>query len=224
MAIKPQGLPLNQTLLLLNLWHEGGKDQWIPRTQIRNRVSKTKTTDLDHLLEQGLVSQVRKKNILWQLTDAGEQALTASLGSPDLEFSTVIGKYTANALLHWIRSSLRVQSSMVSASLGTLGNDVSKPELGDPITTYEQFEAVTLALVAQLDRDYCLNNVVAIYRVRRILGDRLSRSQFNEWLLELQANDKINLLSGDMPELTADIAEDSIKTPLGYVRYYIELT
>ena len=36
----------------------------------------------------------------------------------------------------------------------------------------------------------------------------------------MQADDKLQLIGGEMPELTPDKAEDSIKTALGGTRYY----
>jgi hypothetical protein len=38
----------------------------------------------------------------------------------------------------------------------------------------------------------------------------------------MQANDMLQLIGGEMPELTPAIAEDSIKTALGAVRYYVK--
>ncbi len=59
-----------------------------------------------------------------------------------------------------------------------------------------------------------------IYRIRRELGDRLPRQKFNEWLLEAQANDLVQLMGGDLPNVTADQLEDSVAIPGGGTRFY----
>jgi hypothetical protein len=56
--------------------------------------------------------------------------------------------------------------------------------------------------------------------MRRAIGERVGRSEFNEWLLEMQAKGFFLLQGGEMTEITPDKAEDSIKTSLGELRYY----
>jgi hypothetical protein len=65
-----------------------------------------------------------------------------------------------------------------------------------------------------------LDHLVPIYRIRHAIADRVSRSHFDEWLLEMQANDIFQLIGGEMTDITPDKAEDSIKTELGAMRYY----
>jgi hypothetical protein len=67
-----------------------------------------------------------------------------------------------------------------------------------------------------------LGNLVPIYRIRRELGNRVSRSQFNEWLLEVQANDLVQLMGGEMPNITQDQREDSLSIPGGGLRFYVK--
>ncbi|MFM6208897.1 MAG: hypothetical protein ACKPEZ_26195, partial [Planktothrix sp.] len=64
------------------------------------------------------------------------------------------------------------------------------------------------------------DNLVPIYRIRRTIGDQVTRSQFNEWMLEMQANDLVQLIGGEMTDSTPDKVEDSIQTELGAIRYY----
>ncbi|MFZ4641606.1 MAG: hypothetical protein ACOYMP_14590, partial [Nodosilinea sp.] len=58
--------------------------------------------------------------------------------------------------------------------------------------------------------------------IRRHLGDRISRPQFTEWLLEMQANDLVQLMGGVMQDSTADQREDSIMMPGGRIRFYVK--
>jgi len=46
--------------------------------------------------------------------------------------------------------------------------------------------------------------------MRRAIGEKVGRSEFNEWLLEMQANDIFQLMSGEIPDITPDKREDSI--------------
>jgi hypothetical protein len=91
-----------------------------------------------------------------------------------------------------------------------------------PIQSYEEFKEVALEVYDRLNREYNMDDLVPIYQIRREVGDRVSRTQFNEWLLEMQGDDFVNLVGGDMPDLKPDIAEDSIKTELGNARYYVQ--
>jgi hypothetical protein len=106
--------------------------------------------------------------------------------------------------------------------IGKMGSVASSSVAVEKIEGYEAFKQVALDVYDRLNRDFNLDDLVPIYRIRREIGDRVSRSEFNEWLLEMQENDFIQLIGGEMIEITPDIAEDSIKTDLGAVRYYIK--
>jgi hypothetical protein len=42
--------------------------------------------------------------------------------------------------------------------------------------------------------------------------------------MEMQAQDFLQLIGGEMPDLTPEIARDSIQTSLGTPRYYLQLS
>ncbi|HTL88278.1 MAG TPA: hypothetical protein VL134_02680, partial [Leptolyngbya sp.] len=128
------------------------------------------------------------------------------LKAKSFEFDANIGAKTANALLHWIRQ---------NNSAVTNGNGKKAA-----IASYEEFKPIALEVFDRLNRDYNLDNLVPIYRIRREIGERVERSKFSEWMLDLQASDVLQLIGGEMPSLTPDKAEDSITTPLGGDRYY----
>ena len=88
------------------------------------------------------------------------------------------------------------------------------------IDSYEAFSETTLKTYDRLNRDYNLDDMVPIYRIRRELGDRLSRQQFNEWLLELQSEDRVQLMGSDLSDVTADQMEDSIAIPGAGARFF----
>ena len=88
------------------------------------------------------------------------------------------------------------------------------------IASYDEFKPVALDVYDQLNQDYNLNNLVPIYRIRKEIGDRVSREPFNKWLLEMQENEIFQLMAGEMRDITPDKREDSITIPGGGLRYY----
>jgi hypothetical protein len=88
------------------------------------------------------------------------------------------------------------------------------------IASYDEFKPVALDVYDQLNRDYNLDSLVPIYRIRREIGDRVSRSHFNQWLMEMQANDILQLQGGSLPDSDPSKIEDSITTELSGLRCY----
>ncbi|MCF3609549.1 hypothetical protein L2E81_24310, partial [Planktothrix agardhii 1033] len=80
--------------------------------------------------------------------------------------------------------------------------------------SYEEFKPIALQVYDQLNKDYNYDNLVPIYRIRRTIGDQVSRSQFSEWMLEMQANDIFQLMEGSVEDSAPDKIEDSISTEL----------
>jgi hypothetical protein len=103
---------------------------------------------------------------------------------------------------------------------------INVPEVAivqDPISSYEAFSKESMKTLKKLNTDYNYDNLVPIYVLRRTLGDRVDRTQFNEWLLEMHAQSIFELMSGSMPDITPDIVEDSVRSRLGSVYYSISL-
>ena len=141
------------------------------------------------------------------LTEAGKELLSESLRG-NFEFSAQIGKNMANTLLSLFRS-----NPVTSAE------PVAKAE-GSAIGSYEAFKVVALETFDRLNRDYNLDNLVPIYRIRREIGDRVERSEFSEWLFKMQVNDYFELLEGTVEDSAPDKLEDSVTTNLGKLRCY----
>ncbi|MGB5960104.1 MAG: hypothetical protein WBG73_05545, partial [Coleofasciculaceae cyanobacterium] len=93
----------------------------------------------------------------------------------------------------------------------------------EQVGSYEEFKTVALKVYDQLNRDYNLDDLVPIYRIRREIGDRVSRSHFSEWLLEMQEKDILQLQGSSLEDSTPDKIEDSISTELGGLRCYARL-
>lgn len=201
--------------VLLALWDLGGSEQEVNKGKVTRRIvpKGKKLADsqplLDDLLGEGAI-ELSKKG--YSMTAKGVEILRQGLNSADFRFPSQIGEKTANALLKWIGEEGRLRNGAI-ASAGV--NEVES-EIG----SYDEFKQVALDVYDKLNRDYNLDNLVPIYRIRREIGDRVKRSEFNEWMLEMQANDMLQLIGGEMIDITPDKVEDSIKTKLGAIRYY----
>ncbi len=144
------------------------------------------------------------------LTDAGSQQLAAGLLSADFGFEgQLVGSRLANAALRWFRQ--------------YQGVGVSVDAIASKISTYDEFKAVASETYDQLNREFNFDNLVPIYRIRRAIGERVTRSQFNDWMLELQSKEIFQFITGRVTDLTPDKEQDSITTELGGLRYYAKL-
>jgi len=208
--------------VLLNLWNEGEGKSKVNQGKLTKLIARTnenkKTYEgvLKELEEAGAIVYLREKGRSQvELTAKGKQVLAAGLKSQDSLFEfdgSQMGARLGNALLKWMRHEDGATSVAVETGKGDVG----------AIASYEEFMSVAIDVYDTLNRDYNLDDLVPIYRMRRAIGEKVSRSQFNEWLLEMQANDLIQLIGGEMTEITSDKAEDSIKTALGALRYYVK--
>lgn len=205
--------------VLLNLWDLGSGEIKVKKGVLTQNIVRTgeKSKDyegvLGELREAGAIAYgVEKRVTLVQVTELGQEMLAEGLTSGDSKFEfdgSQVGSRLANALLRW----LRLYQGQVRVV------EKGKQE-GKAIASYEEFKGVLLEVYDRLNQDYNLDHLVPIYRMRRDIGERVTRSQFNEWLLEMQANDFFQLIGGELTDITPDKAEDSIKTGLGSMRYY----
>ncbi|HEY9795598.1 MAG TPA: hypothetical protein V6D30_08150 [Leptolyngbyaceae cyanobacterium] len=205
-----------KTRLLLALWDMGATKTEVAKGQLTKRVvqKNNKAADyqgiFDQLQQEGAIAIAKNK---LSLSDKGVEMLGESLKKPEVKFEgTIVGTWVANALVRWI--------AQMDGAVSTPAAQAKTKEKA--IASYDDFKQVALDVYDRLNRDYNLDDLVPIYRIRREIGDRLSRSQFNEWLLEMQSNDITQLIGGEMTDITPDKAEDSIKTELGGIRYYVK--
>ena len=203
-----------KTRVLLVLWAIAGIDNSLGKGKILPLTrTKEKAADYDEVFAaleaDGAIALTRQKGGKIKsvtLTQVGYGLLGDLLRSPDFEFEgTQIGAKLGNYLVKWIA---HVPNAPVVA------------ESAPKISSYDEFKAVALETYDQLNRDYNLSNLVPIYQIRRTIGDLVTRSQFNEWILELQSKDVLQLITGLVTDLTPDKEKDSITTELGGLRYY----
>ncbi|ABA20876.1 conserved hypothetical protein [Trichormus variabilis ATCC 29413] len=207
-------LAKTKTRLLLALWDLGGMQQEVKKGQLNKRIlSKGKKAAdyqgvFEELQEQGAIAISKQGYTL--TSPKGLEVLGESLRSGEFKFEgTIVGTWAANALVKWIS---QIDVAVVNTSVPVNGKNA--------IASYEEFKSVVLEVYDKLNQNYNLNDLVPIYRIRREIGDRVSRENFHEWLLEVQANDIFQLIAGEIPDFTPDKREDSITIPGAELRSY----
>ena len=207
---------ITEIRVLLNLWDLGGGQGVVSQSKLLRASGKNKQkaeaykSILLSLIDDGAIASTNeKKTTKVALTDKGLQDLVNGLSSDDFSFDgALVGSRLANAALKLLRKNLGQAVAVVSAS---------------KISSYDEFKAVALETYDQLNRDYNLSNLVPIYQIRRAIGDQVTRSQFNDWMLEMQSKDILQFITGGVTDLTPDKEKDSITTELGGLRYYAKL-
>jgi len=210
---------MDKTRLLLTLWAMSCTDGEVRKSELTSKVKQKRKnkkigvaqTVYDELKAVEAIKIYKQNQIpMVSITDTGKRMLIDALISPDFVFDgTVTASRLANGLVGLIRELNQGITSSISVKQAA-------------IASYDQFKPIALQVYDQLNKDYNLNDLVPIYRVRRTIGDQVSRSQFNEWILEMQANDILQLTGGEMADITPDKREDSITLPSGGFRYYIQ--
>ncbi|MEM8502323.1 MAG: hypothetical protein AAF716_04140 [Cyanobacteria bacterium P01_D01_bin.1] len=209
-----------ETRILLNLWALDdapvAKSNFVPS-------GKAYKAALEELAADGAISKEKIRGYdRYAVTKDGEHTLADGLLNDEFGFTgSIIGAKTANAVIKWFRQNASVQASEHQAP-SQEETSASKSNSQSPISTYDAFATTVFKTYDQLNQDYNLDDLVPIYRIRRAIGDRLSRQQFNEWLLEIQANDRVQLMGGDLPNVTPDQLEDSFAIPGGGTRFYVK--
>jgi hypothetical protein len=197
---------LIDTQFLLVLWDEGGAGirKGVVNKRFSGRVAAANVA-CARLVESGAI--ICSTDGKLTLTDGGKATLAGALVGGEFKFEGQIGARLANALLRWFRSGVV---------------PVGGAKVAEPIGSYEVFKGVALDIFDRLDRDFNMDNLVPIYRIRKEIGQRVERSEFEQWLLEMQSSNILQLIGGEMPGLTPEIAQDSVKTVLGAIRYYVK--
>ena len=203
-----------KTRVLLVLWALGGVDSALGKGKIQPLTrTKEKSGDYDEVFAaleaDGAIALTKQKNGNIKnvtLTQVGYGLLSDYLRSPDFEFEgTQIGAKMGNYLVKWIA---HVPNAPVVA------------ESAPKITSYDEFKVVALETYDQLNREFNFDNLVPIYRIRRAIGERVTQSQFNDWMLEMQSNDVFLLQDGTIVDGAPDKLRDSVSTPISGLRCF----
>ena len=196
--------------LLLELWNFDGVP--IGQGKLNERFSgkaADKNAAREGLMASGSIEvsgEGKAKGFV--LTDLGKALLGTSLANGGFKFTAGIGRRTANVLLKWVRSTPVTSAEPVAKTVGSA------------IESYEAFKVVALETFDRLNRDFNMDNLVPIYRIRRVIGERVERLEFSTWLFEMQSEDIFQLLESSVEDCTSDKLEDSVTTKLGKLRCY----
>lgn len=210
---------MDKTRLLLTLWAMSGTEGEVKKSELTSKVKQKRNNKkigvaqtIYEELKAAEAIKIYKQNQtpMVSITDTGKRMLIDALSSPDFVFDgTVIAARLANGLVGLIRE---LNQGITSA---TFVKETA-------IASYDQFKAIALQVYDQLNKDYNYDNLVPIYRIRRTIGEQVTRSQFSEWMLEMQANDIFQLLGGEVLNVTGDQVEDSILPPVGKLRFFAQ--
>jgi hypothetical protein len=80
---------------------------------------------------------------------------------------------------------------------------------GEVIEGLEGFSAASMDFLGKSYSD----DMAPIHALRSAIGDRVTRKEFNNYLLDLQSQDKIQLMSGSEGDLTKDQSNNSMTIP-----------
>lgn len=200
-----------KTRILLALWDMGGANIQVKKGDLTERIKRTNERAADY---QGVFGQLEEsgaiaisKNLV-SLSDKGVQTLGEGLKNADFEFDgTQIGSRTANALLKWIRE-MGTLDGGVAASAG------KGKATGGAIASYDEFKPEILDLFEKLDKGYNYSGLVPLWHLRHELGERVSREEFNNWMMETQGEQLFYLQSGEARGATDDQKRDSITSEI----------
>jgi hypothetical protein len=204
-------IPSEQTRLLLALFHLGGQDipksQWLNLFKRKSEKVKDMQFFVTSLEQEGAIKIDASKSIQKvSLLLEGQTKLRDGLINNQLSFSgNVVSTKFIKALLQWM------QSENMNINIPT---DTPK------LSSYPEFKQRIMQIYEKLNSDYKFGDLVPIYRIRRQIGEAVERHEFDEWLLEMQADDILQLLEGSVEDSASDKLADSIRTPLSGLRCY----
>jgi hypothetical protein len=199
--------------VLLMLWGVAGVDQALTKGKMKPlELSQERAGDYDAVFAaleaDGAITVKRQKsgrisNVV--LTPTGYELLGNWLRSPDFGFEgTQVSAKLGNYLLKWI------------AHTGA-----AVAESAPKISSYDEFKVVVLETYDRLNFEFNYDHFVPIYRIRREIGERVTRTEFNDWLIKMQVDNILLLQESTVEDNTRDKVEDSVSTPINGLRCYV---
>ena len=88
------------------------------------------------------------------------------------------------------------------------------------IVDIEEFSKLADTVYDKLNKENNYDNLVPIYQIRRAMGDKVSRGDFNKLMIKVQENDKYQLIGGSVEDSAVDKIEDSVSTNWVGLRTY----
>jgi hypothetical protein len=88
------------------------------------------------------------------------------------------------------------------------------------IVDAKEFESLADEVYDKLNKENNYDDLVPIYQIRRAMGDKVSRGDFNNLMMKIQSNDSYQLMEGSVEDSAPDKIQDSITIGLGRLRAY----
>ena len=90
------------------------------------------------------------------------------------------------------------------------------------ITDPKEFKKEIDSAYEKLNKEKGYDNLVPIHELRKALGDKVSRGDFNNLMLKVQENGDFALLGGEVLNVTGDQVEDSVMPAVGNLRFFAQ--
>lgn len=194
--------------LLLILWSFGADKGFIKKSELPNSCGSKENWQL--LLSSGAIEEIKEKQEIInknqkrqlilikmvKVTDYGLKRLSNSLNSDFFFDGKQIGTRLANTALKWFREN-QEQKSVTELKY-------------QPIKDYDEFKQVALETYDRLNYEFNYNKLVPVYLIRRAIDNRVTRTQFNDWMLEMHRSHILHLYGGGFVDATEDQIRDSI--------------
>lgn len=96
----------------------------------------------------------------------------------------------------------------------------SQLQKGPKLKSQSDFEKTADDAYKRINNEFNHDNLVPITDVRKAMGDRVSKKEFDDYLLKMQADDKVQLIGDD--DAPKDIEEGGLQTKSGSKKAYIK--
>ena len=93
---------------------------------------------------------------------------------------------------------------------------------GKKIASQEEFKGVVEKIINTLSNEFNYQNLVPIPKIRETLKERIVPEDFDKMMIDLQLDDKYQLMSGDTRAMTPKERKESVAMPGGSVRHFIK--
>jgi len=198
--------------LLLMLWCLGGVEAPVMRGELMRRVKVGKERSADFvaivegLVTDGAIEVVSRYQL--RLLRSGVERLRVELLDPMFEFGgVVLGKRFVSPLLRFVREVVA-------------GSVVAEVEVVEKIEDFETFKSILLDTYQALISRFNYDRLVPIYQIRREIGDRVDREQFNQWIIKIQVDGSLEMMDCGERKTTPDQIADSVQPPLGRLWFF----
>jgi hypothetical protein len=168
-----------------------------------------KNTAREKLMTEGRIVLTTKGELNgFVLTDSGKEDLADALVT--FEFpATIISTRVANALLKWFRSNPVTSAEPVAKTVG------------NAVESYEAFKVVALETFDRLNKEQAYGGLIPIWHMREEVNTAVSRSQFNDWMMQMQAEQLVYLQTGEAIGATDQQKRDSIDNEIRGLLFYV---